>query len=85
MPIISQFFGISIYMFWKDHMPPHFHAKYGGEEVIMDIETGLIQGTMTKRAVNLVNEWRLIHIEELRNDWDLAMKKAALNEIRPLE
>jgi hypothetical protein len=85
MPIISQFFGISIYMFWKDHMPPHFHAKYGGEEIIMDIETGNIQGNMTKRAVNLINEWRQIHIEELRNDWNLALKKSALNEIQPLE
>ena len=85
MPIICQFFGISIYMFWKDHMPPHFHARYGGEEIIMSIETGDVQGNMTKRAVSLINEWRLIHIEELRNDWELAMKKAALNEIQPLE
>jgi hypothetical protein len=48
MPIISQFFGITIYMFWKDHMPAHFHAKYGGEEITMDIETGAIRGSMTK-------------------------------------
>lgn len=85
MPIISQFFGISIYMFWKDHMPPHFHARYGGEEIIMDIESGSIQGNMTKRAINLINEWRQIHIEELRKDWDLAIEKSALNEIQPLE
>ncbi|MCK4291984.1 MAG: DUF4160 domain-containing protein, partial [Planctomycetes bacterium] len=26
MPIISRFFGIVIYMYWKDHAPPHFHA-----------------------------------------------------------
>jgi hypothetical protein len=85
MPIICQFFGISIYMFWKDHMPPHFHARYGGEEIIMDIESGTIQGNMSKRAVNLINEWRLLHIDELRNDWNLATKKSALNEIQPLE
>jgi len=85
MPIISQFFGISIYMFWKDHMPPHFHAKYGGEEITMDIESGSVQGNMTKRAINLINEWRQIHIEELRKDWDLAIEKSALNEIQPLE
>jgi len=85
MPIISQFFGISIYMFWKDHMPPHFHARYGGEEIIMDIESGSIQGNMTKRAIYLINEWRQIHIDELRKDWDLAIEKSALNEIQPLE
>ena len=72
-------------MFWKDHMPPHFHAKYGGEEITMDIESGSVQGNMTKRAINLINEWRQIHIEELRKDWDLAIEKSALNEIQPLE
>jgi len=85
MPIISQFFGISIYMFWKDHMPAHFHAKYSGEEITMDIETGAVQGKMSMRAVSLINEWRQLHIEELRNDWSLALAKAALNEIQPLE
>lgn len=63
MPIISQFFGISIYMFWKDHMPDHFHAKYSGEEITMDIETGAVQGKMSMRAVSLINEWRQLHMK----------------------
>ena len=29
MPTISQFFGIVIQMFWREHAPPHFHALYG--------------------------------------------------------
>jgi Domain of unknown function (DUF4160) len=37
MPIISKFFGIIVYLYWKDHAPPHFHAKYGDEE-IKDLE-----------------------------------------------
>ncbi len=24
MPIISEFFGIRVQMYWEDHMPPHF-------------------------------------------------------------
>ncbi|MBL8447740.1 MAG: DUF4160 domain-containing protein [Zoogloeaceae bacterium] len=28
MPTISQFFGIIIQMFWREHAPPHFHALY---------------------------------------------------------
>ncbi|MEA3224429.1 MAG: DUF4160 domain-containing protein [Planctomycetota bacterium] len=27
VPVISRFFGIVIYIYWKDHAPPHFHAK----------------------------------------------------------
>jgi hypothetical protein len=28
MPIISEFYGIKIMMFWNDHMPPRFHAVF---------------------------------------------------------
>jgi len=27
VPVLSRFFGIVIYMHWRDHTPPHFHAK----------------------------------------------------------
>ncbi len=27
-------------MFWRDHNPPHFHARYGEYEIIVEIETG---------------------------------------------
>ena len=29
MPTISSFYGILIRMFYNDHGPPHFHARYG--------------------------------------------------------
>jgi hypothetical protein len=29
MPEISRLLGIVIYMYYKDHAPPHFHAEYG--------------------------------------------------------
>ncbi|MFH1362230.1 MAG: DUF4160 domain-containing protein, partial [bacterium] len=28
MPEISRFFGIVIGVFYDDHNPPHFHARY---------------------------------------------------------
>lgn len=31
MPRISPFFGIVIEMYFGDHPPPHFHARYSGE------------------------------------------------------
>ena len=38
MPKLSEFFGIAIYMYWGDHGPPHFHARYGGEKASIAIE-----------------------------------------------
>jgi len=39
MPRVSAFFGIVIYMYYNDHMPPHFHAEYAEHEAIYEIET----------------------------------------------
>ena len=85
MPIISRFFGIVIFIFWREHKPPHFHAKYGDEEITIEIETGGVNGTMSKRALLLVQEWRELHKEELKQDWELAEQKKALFPIKPLE
>ncbi len=54
MPIISQFYGIAIYMFWREHEPAHFHAKYGDDEITVEIETGKVNGKMTPRALALI-------------------------------
>jgi hypothetical protein len=35
MPLVSRFFGISIYMYFDDHNPPHFHAIYNEYEALM--------------------------------------------------
>ena len=85
MPVISRFFGIIIYMYWKDHAPPHFHAKYGDQEVVIDIRTGEVTGNMSKRALRLIEEWRKIHEDELLEDWMRAENKKELNRIDPLE
>ena len=72
-------------MYWKDHAPPHFHAKYGDDEIVVEIENGHIIGNMSKRAVKLIQEWRELHKEELLKDWKLAEQKKALSAINPLE
>jgi len=32
MPRISSFYGITVLMFFGDHNPPHFHARYSGHD-----------------------------------------------------
>ena len=39
MPEISRFFGIIIAMFWDEHNPPHFHARYGQFKATIDIDS----------------------------------------------
>jgi len=86
MPTISQFFGIVIQMFWREHSPPHFHALYGEFEALIDIRTlDVIGGKLPKRAFNLVIEWAIEHRAELIEDWDLCQLKQLPKTIPPLE
>jgi hypothetical protein len=86
MPRISQFYGIAIYMYYRDHAPPHFHAIYGDDEAIIDITSGaVLGGKLPRRAVALVLDWAAAHRQDLLADWQLARSATPLNPIAPLD
>lgn len=86
LPEISRFFGIVIKMFFDDHNPPHFHAEYGGDAVLVDIRTlSVFSGRLPPRAMGLVIEWATLHRDELLADWERAQAQQELLKIAPLE
>ena len=72
-------------MYWDDHSPPHFHAKYESYEVMVNILTGVVEGKFPKRALRHVLDWYDLHKDELMEDWDLCRKNELPNPIEPLE
>jgi hypothetical protein len=85
MPEICRFLGIVIAMYYKEHQPPHFHAKYGEFRASFSIEElKIIEGSMPKRVISLVLEWAFEHRAELIEDWELAKRKEQLKHIDPL-
>jgi|SRR4030042_5468855 hypothetical protein len=85
MPEISRFLGIVIALFYRDHVPPHFHAVYGDYQITIDIDKGTVEGRFPKRALQHVLEWHELHKQELLDDWELARNKQPLKQISPLE
>jgi len=85
MPEISRFYGIVIFMNFNDHLPPHFHARYQDQEVTIDIETGVVTGKMSKRALRMLFEWLDNHQEELMMNWESARARRPLEKIEPLK
>ena len=85
MPRISEFYGIIIEMYWSDHNPPHFHAKYGEHRAEIEIRTlGVLKGRLPAKATALVVEWAALHQQELLEQWDLARGHQPLARIEPL-
>jgi len=72
-------------MYYKDHLPPHFHAKYGEYEITVDINSGVVEGKFPKRALRLVLEWYELHKEELLKNWEKMQKGEPPDPIPPLE
>ncbi|MEK7274618.1 MAG: DUF4160 domain-containing protein [Candidatus Desantisbacteria bacterium] len=85
MPIISRFLGIVITMYWDDHLPPHFHAKYGKHEITVNILDGVVEGKFPKRALRHVLEWYELHEDALAEDWKLCRQQETPKPIEPLE
>jgi len=86
MPEVSRFFGIIISIFYDEHNPPHFHARYGKSKVAIDIRTlKVLEGKISPRALRMVKEWASQHQKELLHDWELAQESKPPEKIAPLD
>jgi hypothetical protein len=66
VPTIAFFYGIAIQMFYDDHNPPHFHARYNRAKALIRIADGeVISGELPPTAARLVKEWALARRLEL--------------------
>lgn len=85
MPEISRFLGIVIRMYAREHNPPHFQAYYGEYEAQFSIAPlEIIKGTLPPRIHGLVIEWASMHIDELKENWDMLQAGKGFNKITPL-
>jgi len=73
-------------MYFRDHVPQHFHARYGEHEAKFGIETGnVMEGSLPRRARGLVQEWHLLHAAELAAAWQDVQNRVSPSKIEPLE
>jgi hypothetical protein len=84
-PEISRFYGIIITINYHDHLPPHFHARYGDDRAAIMIDGAVLAGSLPRRALALVRAWASQHRPELLKDWELARAGQALDAIAPLD
>ena len=86
MPLVSEFFGIKIYMYWADHFPMHFHAEYGSSKALISIqESAVIKGVLPAKQLKLVLARCEIHKDELIQNWNSAQKNGEIAKIGPLK
>jgi Domain of unknown function (DUF4160) len=89
VPRISNFYGITIRMFFdEDRHPgrPHFHAEYGGRWASFAIDDmELLAGGLSPRALRLVTEWARAHDRELVANWNRMRRHGNPFAVPPLK
>jgi hypothetical protein len=85
MPRVSSFYGIVITMYFYDHEPPHFHARYAEHYAAIAIDdASVLVGTLPARALKLVAEWINRHRDELEANWQHVRDGSTPATIDPL-
>ncbi len=88
MPSISMFYGIIVYLYFKDnkqHNKPHIHVKYQEYEVVVSIPDGeILDGNIPNNKMKLLQAWMELHKDELVADWELAVSGQHPYKIEPL-
>ena len=88
MPIISQFYGIIIQMFFNEngkHNQPHIHVKYNEYKAVYNLEGDIIEGKIPKKQRKLIEVWIYIHAEELNSLWNIMQEQGEFFKIEPLK
>jgi len=87
MPEICRFYGIIIRMFFRDHLPPHFHVEYAEYKAKINIIDGeVIEGELPQKALRLVQAWAEIHRDELLINYEQSIKEGGIiSRIEPLK
>ncbi len=72
-------------MYWDEHPPAHFHVRYGEMRALIDIRTGaLIEGSLPRKKLQKIEQWRTLHVDELLKNWNLIAEHAAPLKVKPL-
>lgn len=83
-----MFYGIIIRMYYAPgkHNPPHLHAYYNEYKATIALDTlEILEGSLPRKQLRLVQAWAELHADALRGDWQLAMNGEAPYKIPPLQ
>ena len=88
MPIVLQFYGIIISMYFNDtdkHHLPHIHVQYAEYRCSIDLDGNILSGTIPNKQKKLVFAWIELRKEELITLWNMLQSGNGAFTIEPLK
>jgi hypothetical protein len=71
MPLIKLIGSIKVYMYLRDHNPPHFHIIYAEYEELIELRSlATYSGGVPGKQRRQVVEWAREHMDYLLAKWE---------------
>ena len=73
--LCSDFYGISVYLYFKDidqHHLPHVHAFHGDDEAVFALNGDVLEGDLQSTARKRVRAWLAQEHSGIQKAWELA-------------
>lgn len=84
MPTVCQFNGIVITMYYNDHAPPHFHARFAGQVMEVAIDpVRVLAGQLPPKQQAQVLEWARRREQDILDNWARARAGQPLLPVLP--
>jgi hypothetical protein len=70
MPVVATVDGVRIEVYFDDHPPPHFHARYAGEIAAIAIKSGqVVAGRLLPPILRKIRAWARPRQDALLTAW----------------
>ena len=88
MPIVSQFYGIIISMYFNDidkHHLHHIHVQYAEHRCTFDFNGNILSGKIPNKQKKLIVAWIELRKEDLITLWNMLQNGNGTFTIEPLK
>ncbi|MBR3152457.1 MAG: DUF4160 domain-containing protein [Clostridia bacterium] len=89
MPIVSQFYGIIVRIYFNDsekHYLKHIHVQYNEFDAVYSIDdSSVLEGKIPQKQHKLIIAWMEIHRDELKALWNISQNDGEFFKIDPLK
>jgi hypothetical protein len=69
----------------EKHHKPHIYAEYAGDEVVISLEGEILEGSIPRNKLKLVEAWMEIYRDDLDANWKLLSSGEQYFKIEPLK
>lgn len=82
MGSIALIQGLIVYLYMRDHNPPHIHVESGDGDFTITIKDRIVEGRAKSKDIKTINTFLDEHEAEVLELWHKAQRGEKINKIQ---